>query len=126
MLSSKKPADKELLVDICNYIGFKLSATTSDKIAVSQFNNWITNTQDALQNVADFNKNIEYFTDSKNKEELEIYKQFNKALKDGIITVTSRGEYFLKDESLEFNKKTAAAKINSNKALKKTLLEEMS
>lgn len=125
MLTSKKPSDKELLVDVCNYVGFRLSDKTADKVAISQFENWISNSQNAKQNVSQFNLNIDYFSSSKNKEELNLYSAVKNALKEGLIT-KDREELYLAGQSLGMEIKGAAKIINTNKELKKTLLEAMS
>lgn len=124
-LLSDKPADKELLIDVSNYVGFKIGSKTDDKVAISQFENWVTNKQKSRQNVSQFNKKMEYFSKTKNKEELKLYNSVKIALKEGIIT-KDREELFLQGESLGMDAKKAAQTLNTNKALKKTLLEAMS
>ena len=121
-LMSGLEKDKELLVEILKYAGFKTSADTQDSILNSMFKRWIDRPTDGAKDAAYFNDAYSKFTKKKGKEELEIYRMLEKGVSKGKITY-ERSEYFVDDENIGANLKEAAGKINDDDKLKAKLIE---
>lgn len=114
--------DKDFLIEVLNYSGFRASAGTSDNILNSMFSTWISSKKEGSKNAKYFNNSFKRLKTEEGKEELEIFKILEKGVKNNTITFT-RSEYFLGETSIGTNIKEAAKKINTNDKLKGALLD---
>lgn len=112
--------DKEFLIDVLNYSGFKASDKTDDSILNSQFLNWIENKHNSLGTTKSLNENIEKFSSELGREELQVYKMLNKAATNKTLR-QERGEYFIGDVSLGSNIRESAVMVNNDDHLKEQL-----
>lgn len=119
---SENKKDVDFVIDVLDYVGLKGVNKTEPSIMVSQFNQWINNKTESLQNAKKFNKEVVRLATDEGREELYIYKQIRKALRESKITET-RGEYFLKGKSIGRELKQAAKTVNESDNLKQLLSE---
>ena len=121
---TKIDEDKEFLVDVLKYSGFKASAKTSDSILNSMFTKWLENKRDGGTNANIFNEAVKNFSTEEGREELVIYNLLVKGVKNNKVSF-QRSEYFIDTESVGNNLKEAAKLVNKNDKLKGQLLELM-
>lgn len=112
--------DRETLISILNYVGFRASKDTEDSILNSQFMNWLENKQDSLNNAKNFNEAVKRFSGEKGLEELEIYNTLDKGVKNKKIRY-ERSEYYIGDKSIGNNLKESAKLVNGDDSLKEAL-----
>ena len=114
--------DKDHLIDVLKYVGFNAASETSDNILNSTFTNWLENKNEGAKNAGYFNNAIDKFKSKSGKEELAVWNMLNKAVKKGKITHL-RGEFFIGEDSIGNNLKTAAEFVNNDDKLKGQLFE---
>lgn len=112
--------DKQFIIDVLEYSGFRASEKTDNSILNSQFLNWVENKKNSLQVAKNFNSAIERFSTELGREELETYKTLNKMISEKKVKY-ERSEYYLGEESLGANIKEAAKRINEDDSLKERL-----
>lgn len=122
LLESEKDHEKELLIDVLNYIGLSANSKTDSKLINSVFTNWINNKDNSSKNVTVFNDMIKYFSTEEGEEEMAIYKGLLEGKKQNTIS-RSRGDYFIGSENIGSRLKEAAKKINKDNNLKELFQE---
>lgn len=122
LLISGKGKDKELLFDILDYVGCRVSKTTSDEILNAQFKNFLNNKKNSIKTAETFNETYKTFKSQKGSQQLHIYKVLKECADKNILTL-DRGDYYIKDDNIGASLKEASKAVSSSKVLTAKLMD---
>lgn len=122
LMSSEHDHEKEFVIDVLDYLNFKVNKKSDITVLNTLFNNWVQNKDTATKNAEVFNRTIKEFSTEEGKEELEIFKMLKKGLSEGTV-IKENGKFLLEKTPIGTTLKQAAKEVNKKKDLKSKLLQ---